>query len=64
MSPPADGQTAAATASPAPAANAPWPASEEERIEIPGTHVPASVVVALILGVIALLAGTAFLLLR
>jgi protein phosphatase len=62
--PPADGQTAAASATPAPAANAPWPASEEERIEIPGTHVPASVVVALILGVIALLAGTAFLLLR
>jgi serine/threonine protein phosphatase PrpC len=62
---PADGATAAA--SPAPAAVAPtpaWSSLEEERIEIPGTHVPASVVVALILGVIALLAGTAFLLLR
>ena len=42
-----------------------WPGSfEEERIEIPGTHVPTGVVVALIVGVIALLAGTAFLLLR
>ncbi|CAN5339828.1 hypothetical protein BH09MYX1_BH09MYX1_61690 [soil metagenome] len=37
---------------------------EEERIDIPGTHVPAGIVVALILGVIALLATTAFLLLR
>jgi serine/threonine protein phosphatase PrpC len=50
-----------ATAVPAPA----WSGSlDEERIEIPGTHVPTSVVVALIVGVIALLAGTAFLLLR
>jgi len=65
MTPPSDGQTAAASAAPAAATSAPWPSpSEEERIEIPGTHVPASVVVALILGVIALLAGTAFLLLR
>jgi protein phosphatase len=63
---PADGLlVAAAPAQPQAATNAPWPgAIEEERIEIPGTHVPASVVVALILGVIALLAGTAFLLLR
>jgi protein phosphatase len=36
----------------------------EERIDIPGTHVPAWVVVALVVGVIALLSGTAFLLLR
>jgi hypothetical protein len=36
----------------------------EERIEIPGTHVPAWVVVAIIVGVIALLAATAFFLLR
>jgi protein phosphatase len=36
----------------------------EERIEIPGTHVPAWVVVVLILGVVALLGATAFLLLR
>jgi protein phosphatase len=65
MTTPSDGQIAAASATPQPAAAAPWPGpSEEERIEIPGTHVPASVVVALILGVIALLAGTAFLLLR
>jgi serine/threonine protein phosphatase PrpC len=63
--PQSDGQIGAASAAAQPTANAPWPgATEEERIEIPGTHVPASVVVALILGVIALLAGTAFLLLR
>jgi protein phosphatase len=37
---------------------------EEERIEIPGTHVPTWVVVALVVGVIVILAGTAFLLLR
>lgn len=36
----------------------------EERIDIPGTHVPAWVVVLLIVGVIALLGATAFLLLR
>jgi len=36
----------------------------EERIDIPGTHVPAWVVVALVMGVVALLSGTAFLLLR
>jgi len=40
-----------------------WSA-DEERIEIPGTHVPAGVVVALIVGVLALLVGTAWLLLR
>ncbi len=58
-------QSEATTATPQPAAaNAGWSGADEERIEIPGTHVPASVVVALILGVIALLAGTAFLLLR
>ena len=52
---------------PAPAVAAAPPAqhgAEEERIDIPGTHVPAGVVVALILGVIALLGATAFLLLR
>jgi PPM family protein phosphatase len=57
-------QSEPTTATPQPAAAAAWSAADEERIEIPGTHVPASVVVALILGVIALLAGTAFLLLR
>lgn len=49
------------------AAPAPAPSTydmEDERVEIPGTHVPAGVVVALILGVIALLGATAFLLLR
>jgi serine/threonine protein phosphatase PrpC len=37
---------------------------DEERIDIPGTHVPAWVVVAIIVGVVALLAATAFFLLR
>ena len=36
----------------------------EERIEIPGTHVPAWVVAAIIVGVVAILAATAFFLLR
>ena len=52
---------------PAPAVPAALPSqngAEEERIDIPGTHVPAGVVVALILAVIALLGATAFLLLR
>jgi protein phosphatase len=38
--------------------------SDEERISIPGTHVPAWVVVALVLCVVAMLGATAFLLLR
>ncbi len=42
----------------------PLAAHDEERIEIPGTHVPAWIVVALVVGVIAVLAATAFLLLR
>jgi len=42
----------------------PPPYYEEERIEIPGTHVPAWVVVVLVVGVILVLAGTAFLFLR
>ena len=33
-------------------------------VRIPGTHVPAWVVVALVIGVVALLGATAFLLLR
>ena len=37
---------------------------EEERIDIPGTHVPAWIVVVLVVGVILLLAGTAILFLR
>jgi len=36
----------------------------EDRIEIPGTHVPAWVVAAIVVGVVALLAATAFFLLR
>ncbi|MDP9150658.1 MAG: Stp1/IreP family PP2C-type Ser/Thr phosphatase [Myxococcota bacterium] len=43
---------------------APAPHDDEDRIEIPGTHVPAWVVVVLVLGVMVILAGTAFLLLR
>jgi serine/threonine protein phosphatase PrpC len=38
--------------------------SDEERISIPGTHVPAWVVVALVVCVMAMLAASAFLLLR
>jgi protein phosphatase len=38
--------------------------ADEERVDIPGTHVPAGVVIGLIVLVIALLGGTAFLLLR
>jgi protein phosphatase len=36
----------------------------EDRISIPGTHVPAWIVVMIVLGVVALLASTAFFLLR
>ncbi len=36
----------------------------DDRISIPGTHVPAWIVVAIVLGVVALLASTAFFLLR
>jgi serine/threonine protein phosphatase PrpC len=39
-------------------------ADDEDRISIPGTHVPAWVVVALVVCVMAMLAATAFLLLR
>jgi protein phosphatase len=42
----------------------PHPLEPEERIDIPGTHVPTWVVVALILGVMAILGATAFLFLR
>ena len=40
------------------------PQAGEERIDIPGTHVPAWVVVAIVLGVVAVLASTAFFLVR
>jgi protein phosphatase len=36
----------------------------DERIDIPGTHVPTWMVIAIVVGVVVLLAGTAFLLLR
>jgi len=45
-------------------ANAPPMMGFEEQIEIPGTHVPPWIVVVLVFGVIAVLFGTAFLLLR
>jgi PPM family protein phosphatase len=59
----------AASVRPAGAPAGPWQehgphADSEERIEIPGTHVPALVVVAIVVGVVALLAATAFFLLR
>jgi serine/threonine protein phosphatase PrpC len=61
QSPMAAGAPAARTGK----SNPPGPAYyEEERIEIPGTHVPAWVVVVLVVGVILILAGTAFLFLR
>ncbi|MBS2012942.1 MAG: Stp1/IreP family PP2C-type Ser/Thr phosphatase [Deltaproteobacteria bacterium] len=37
---------------------------DHERIDIPGTHVPIWMVIGIVIGVIVLLAGTAFLLLR
>jgi serine/threonine protein phosphatase PrpC len=40
------------------------PSYEEERIDIPGTHVPGWVVAVLVIGVILVLIGTALLLLR
>ena len=56
---------------PPPAPNEAWPEGAqaggmdaEERIEIPGTHVPAWVVVMLVTGVVGLLAAMAFWLLR
>ncbi len=39
-------------------------AEADDRIEIPGTHVPTWVVVAIVVGVVALLTATAFFLLR
>ena len=44
--------------------NRPPASYEEERIDIPGTHVPGWVVVAIVLGVILILTGTAFIFLR
>ena len=68
--PPAMGQ-AGPSAAPGSLPAGPWqehgphgPHGDEERISIPGTHVPAWVVVALVIGVVALLGATAFLLLR
>jgi protein phosphatase len=40
------------------------PRFEEEQIEIPGTHVPTWVVVVLVVGVVSVLVGTAFVFLR
>jgi protein phosphatase len=51
-------------AMPASARGGPPPRYDEERIDIPGTHVPAWVVAVLVVGVILVLAATAFLFLR
>ncbi|MBX3192923.1 MAG: Stp1/IreP family PP2C-type Ser/Thr phosphatase [Labilithrix sp.] len=40
------------------------PHEHDDRIDIPGTHVPIWMVIGIVVGVIVLLAGTAFLLLR
>jgi protein phosphatase len=40
------------------------PHEHDDRIDIPGTHVPVWMVIGIVVGVIVLLAGTAFLLLR
>ncbi len=40
------------------------PHEHDDRIDIPGTHVPVWMVIGIVFGVIVLLAGTAFLLLR
>jgi protein phosphatase len=53
-----------APAPPPRVSNRPILSFEEEGIEIPGTHVPGWVVVALVVGVIVVLAATAFVLLR
>jgi protein phosphatase len=55
----------AALAQPAPRIRSGRPGPyEEERIEIPGTHVPPWVVIVIVVGVILVLAATAFLFLR
>ena len=40
------------------------PSLDYERVDIPGTHVPIWMVIGIVAGVVVLLAGTAFLLLR
>ena len=40
------------------------PHEHDDRIDIPGTHVPVWMVIGIVVGVVVLLAGTAFLLLR
>lgn len=53
-----------ATGNATPAISGAGPRPSFESIEIPGTHIPGWVVVALVLGVIGLMAMTAFILLR
>jgi serine/threonine protein phosphatase PrpC len=60
-----------ATASATSRAAGPWheqgahrPHEHDDRIDIPGTHVPVWMVIGIVIGVVVLLAGTAFLLLR
>jgi serine/threonine protein phosphatase PrpC len=70
---PADGLLQSATPSQSPPlGTATWqehgphgaPLDDQDRIEIPGTHIPTWLVVTLVVGVIAMLAGAALLLLR
>jgi serine/threonine protein phosphatase PrpC len=70
LSPPASPDAKPVSLRPRNAQGEPWqeagPHSDysEERIDIPGTHVPAWVVVAIVVGVVALLAASAFFLMR
>jgi protein phosphatase len=61
---PGPGSTSLAPPSAVHRSNRPPAGYEEERIDIPGTHVPPWIVVVLVVGVILILAGTAFLFLR
>jgi protein phosphatase len=63
--------TSLAAASVPPSAASSWqehgahtPSQEYDRVDIPGTHVPIWMVVAIVIGVVVLLGATAFLLLR
>jgi protein phosphatase len=69
--PAGDGSTADGMmrAAPSPAAgwheHGPYGAEQDyDRVDIPGTHVPIWMVIGIVAGVVVLLAGTAFLLLR
>jgi serine/threonine protein phosphatase PrpC len=66
-----DGSPAPTTRATSSRAPGPWheqgahrPHEHDDRIDIPGTHVPVWMVIGIVIGVVILLAGTAFLLLR